>query len=197
MRKNIASDNSNFYTYAKDYLSLAFPKVNEYEIAQNAKEENEKGWKTRAGFDILNKKENYNEHPKRPPQSKVDELQMPHHIQAWETKMGTMSGRNYVSDGVKADWIPKVKGVQTFSDAKFFNTVFVSGDDMVAEEMAIKQREIDEWNKKIVVANKHFYVNTKPNESHQMQKFRGLREDKVNKIGLRLGTQKLNELNDR
>jgi hypothetical protein len=56
--------------------------------------------------------------------------------------------------------------VQTFSDAKFFNTVFVSGDDMVAEEMAIKQREIDEWNKKIVVANKHFYVNTKPNESH-------------------------------
>lgn len=80
MRKNIASDNSNFYTYAKDYLSLAFPKVNEYEIAQNAKEENEKGWKTKAGFDILNKKENYNEHPKRPPQSKVDELQMPHHI---------------------------------------------------------------------------------------------------------------------
>lgn len=91
---------------------------------------------------------------------------MPHHIQQWETKMGVQSGRVYHNDGTKNDWIPKVKGVQTFSDAKFFNTVFVSGDDMVAEEMAIKQREIDEWNKKIVVGNKHFFVNTKPNESH-------------------------------
>lgn len=92
---------------------------------------------------------------------------MPHHVQQWETKIGTLSQREqYNHDVSKSDWIPKVKGVQTFSDAKFFNTVFVSGDDMVAEELAIKQREIDEWNKKIVVANKHFYVNTKPNESH-------------------------------
>jgi hypothetical protein len=31
-----------------------------------------------------------------------------------------------------------IKGVTTFSDGKFFKTVFVSGDDMVAEELAIK-----------------------------------------------------------
>lgn len=68
---------------------------------------------------------------------------------------------------------------------------------MVAEEMAIKQREIDEWNKKIVVGNKHFFVNTKPNESHQLDKYQSLREDKVNKIGLRLGKQKLQQLTDR
>lgn len=74
LRKNIASDSGNFYTYAKDYLSLAFPRVNEYEIAVNAKLENERGWKTKTGFDILNKKENYNLHPKRPPQCKIDEL---------------------------------------------------------------------------------------------------------------------------
>lgn len=32
---------------------------------------------------------------------------------------------------------------------------------MVAEEKAIRQREIDEWNKKVVVENKHFTVNTR------------------------------------
>lgn len=53
----------------------------------------------------------------------------------------------------------------TFSEGKFFNTVFVSGDDMVAEEMAIKQKEQEEWNAKVVVANKHFSVNTKVLES--------------------------------
>jgi hypothetical protein len=34
LRKHIAEDNSKFYTYGKDYLSLAFPRVNEAEIAQ-------------------------------------------------------------------------------------------------------------------------------------------------------------------
>ena len=70
LRKTIAADNSNFYTYAKDHLSLAFPRVNEYEIAQKMKMDNQNGWKTKSGFDILNKKENYNLHPKKPPQSK-------------------------------------------------------------------------------------------------------------------------------
>lgn len=49
----------------------------------------------------------------------------------------------------------------TFSDAAFFNTVFVSGDDMVAEEQAIKKHEIEVWNSKVVVENKHFQVCSK------------------------------------
>ena len=53
--------------------------------------------------------------------------------------------------------------MQTFSDAKFFNTVFIGGDDMVAEELADKKREVEEWKKKVVVENEHFFVNTKPN----------------------------------
>ena len=62
----------------------------------------------------------------------------------------------------KPNFIHKVKGVNTFSDNRFFKTVFVSGDDMVAEEEAIKQKELEEWNAKVVVASKHFGVNTKP-----------------------------------
>lgn len=50
---------------------------------------------------------------------------------------------------------------------------------MVAEENAIKQKEIEDWNKKVVVANKHFFVNTKPNESSQVEKYRSLRQDPV------------------
>lgn len=40
----------------------------------------------------------------------------------------------YVDPENRTEFIPKVKGVNTFSDPKFFKTVFVSGDDMVAEE---------------------------------------------------------------
>jgi hypothetical protein len=87
LRKTITNDNKNFYTYGKDFMSLAFPRVNEYEIAQNAKQENEAGWKTKTGFDILNKKENYNLHPKKPPQPKIDELtNIPYHWQQAETE---------------------------------------------------------------------------------------------------------------
>lgn len=46
LRKQISNDNKNFYTYSKDFLSLAFPLINENEIAMKAKIENETKWKT-------------------------------------------------------------------------------------------------------------------------------------------------------
>ena len=66
LRQEMAKDNTKFYTYSKDYLSLAFPLVNENEIVQKAKEDNESRWKTKTGFDNVMKRENWNEHPKRP-----------------------------------------------------------------------------------------------------------------------------------
>jgi len=77
----------------------------------------------------------------------------------------TDPGHIYIDNQHRPEFIPKVKGVQTFSDPKFFKTVFVSGDDMVAEENAIRQKEIEDWNKKVIVSNTHFSVNTKPQES--------------------------------
>ena len=65
---------------------------------------------------------------------------------------------------------------------------------MVAEEQALKRSEMDVWNRKLVVDNKHFRVNTKPVESQQTEKYRGLREESVKKIGLRLATSRVNEL---
>lgn len=87
--------------------------------------------------------------------------------------------------------------MQTFSDAKFFNTVFIGGDDMVAEELADKKREVEEWKKKVVVENEHFFVNTKPNETHQKDKYHSMRQDPIVKIGLRLGAEKMKHLSER
>ena len=65
---------------------MAFPIVNENEIEQKAKEENERAWKTKSGFDNVMKRENWNEHPKKPDQSTIDNLKIPHYLQALETK---------------------------------------------------------------------------------------------------------------
>jgi hypothetical protein len=59
---------------------LAFPIVNENEIAIKEKEENERNWKTKAGFDNVMKRENWNEHPKKPHESVVKDLKSPHHV---------------------------------------------------------------------------------------------------------------------
>ena len=64
MRKVISQDKAHFYTYSKEHLSLAFPLVNENEIKMKEKEAGEAKWKTKAGFDTLNKKTNFNAHPK-------------------------------------------------------------------------------------------------------------------------------------
>lgn len=60
LRNMIENDSAHFYTYSKQYLSQSFPLVNENLIALKNKEDNERRWKTKAGFDVHGKKSNYN-----------------------------------------------------------------------------------------------------------------------------------------
>ena len=57
---------------------MSFPLVNENEIKKDAKEENERRWKTKGGFDNVMKRENWNEHPKRPHPSTIEGLKNPY-----------------------------------------------------------------------------------------------------------------------
>jgi hypothetical protein len=68
---------------------------------------------------------------------------------------------------------------------------------MVKEEAEQKQKEIDDWNKMVVVENTHFKVNTRVNKSHQMNKFKSIREGGVHKIGYRLSGNRANTMNAR
>jgi hypothetical protein len=43
------------------------------------KEENETRWKTKTGFDIFGKKNSFNEHPKKPHESMVEDLKEPYY----------------------------------------------------------------------------------------------------------------------
>mmetsp|Transcript_39149 Transcript_39149/g.51217 ORF Transcript_39149/g.51217 Transcript_39149/m.51217 type:complete len:87 (+) Transcript_39149:2512-2772(+) len=82
----IENDSSNFYTYSKDYLSQSFPLVNENLIAIKNKQENEKRWKTKAGFDVHGKKSDLNKHPKQPDQAVMDDLLIPYVVQKADQK---------------------------------------------------------------------------------------------------------------
>ena len=86
MRKHIAKDSGNFYTYSKEHLSLSFPLVNENQIKVKEKEDNESRWKTKGGFDVHMKKTNYNEHPKKPHPATQDDLKISYVDQKMETK---------------------------------------------------------------------------------------------------------------
>ena len=81
------------------------------------------------------------------------------------------------ADYGKDDFYSKVKNKQTFSDPSYFKTVFISGDDMVKEMAMQKQKEIDDFEKKVVVDNKHFSVNTRVLASHQMVKKNSILQD--------------------
>jgi len=47
------------------------------------------------------------------------------------------------------------------------------------------------------VANKHFAVNSRIPESQQIDKMKGIREDPISKIGLRLSNMKVKHLHQR
>ena len=124
MRKVIAKDHANYYTFSKDYNSGAFPVVNENEQAQDEKRHNEGKWRSKAGFDILNKRKNWNELPKKVPESVADNLTIPYISQIAEMKTGLKPKPFNADDPSKIDFHSAVKTSPTFSNRSYFKTVF-------------------------------------------------------------------------
>ena len=108
--------------------------VNEHEQKLKEKEDSEARWKTKNGFDNLIKNQSYAAHPKKPPQSVLDDLQIPY-VEQLKDKLSTMKGRApfVPEEAGKPDFFTNFRCPQTFAEREFFKTVFISGDDMVKE----------------------------------------------------------------
>jgi len=86
----------------------------------------------------------------------MDDLNIPYVAQKQDAKTKLSSAVYNPEDYGKKDFQSKVKAKHqqgTFSDPSFFKTVFIAGEDMVKEMEEDKQKEIDNFQKKVVVAN--------------------------------------------
>ena len=189
IRKYVANDKAHFYTYSPEHLSLAFPIINENEIAIKEKMLNQSKWKTPDGFHNVVKKpkEEYNAHPKKPPQSVLDDLKDPFYLQKQKKNEALKAlQREEKTDPNNDQFNLNIKPVYTFSNKEYFNTVFLGGDDVIKEMEEAKKAEHEVWKSKLIVENSHFKVNTRPERKmQQYDKIRGLLEDPPNKIGIR------------
>lgn len=102
------------------------------------------------------KKQDYNVHDKKPPQSVIDDFQIPY-VDQLKDKMEALKSRApFKPDEYKPDFQKNFRVPPNFSERDFFNTVFISGDDMVKEQLELKHKGQDEWKSKVVVKNTHF-----------------------------------------
>lgn len=201
LRKKLSEDPKNFYTWAEDHLSLAFPIVNEHEIKSKEKLANTSRWLTKDGFEnVLRRTVPYNEHGKKPPQCKLDELQFPYLEEqklkkAGESKKVPLEATKHGSDfnlNIKAE--RNCEGQELFSKPDFFKTVHLGGDDVIKEREEAKKKEHEEWKKKVVVKSAVFKVNTYNqtiNKPAQVDKHQGILKGKPMRAGLRLNNSQL------
>lgn len=63
----------------------------------------------------------------------MDDLLIPYVSQKADQKRQLQDAQYRPEDDGKPDFYSKVKNTKTFSDASYFKTVFISGDDMVKE----------------------------------------------------------------
>jgi hypothetical protein len=198
LRKTISKDKGNFYTYSPEHLSLAFPVVNENEIAYNEKMMNQSKWKTPDGFQNVTRKskEEYTIHSKKPPQDILDDLKDPYYEQRKRKEQALKAlQREERVDPNKQEFNLNIKPIDTFGPKESFNTVFLGGDDIIREMEEAKKAEYDTWKSKIVVDNTHFKVNTRPvHKMQQMDKRRGLLEDPPKKLGITGGSKRFKTL---
>ena len=199
MRKIIAEDKQHYYTYSNDFLGGAFPVVNEETQIASEKADSQARWITPTGFDNLNKRINWNQHPKKPDSAKLSDLSYPYVKQVASTKAALSTKMYRPQDIGKPVFVAGSKNLpSTFSHQTYFKTVFCdSADDVANQEQLEKQREKDEWQSKMVVSSKHFKVNTLSQQSNQKDKMKGLLKNPVSKISLRLNQSKLSSLQNR
>jgi predicted secreted protein len=158
------------------------------------KQKNMARWKSKNGFDVLNKRENWNEHPKSPPQSKKDEFLTPYHVQKAEEKAKLKSHTYDPREHNGLDFHSHVKSPTTFSEKEFFNSVFVSGGDAEKEAEDYRKNEQNLFSKKVVVDSLQFKVNTIVKKHDLVDKYKLILEDPPKKNGLSLSKKQLRNM---
>lgn len=134
-------------------------------------------FKTEKGFDILNKRENWNEHPKAPTKEEKKELAIPYHIQKLEQKKKLKSFAYDPAQNGGLDFVASKVTSKYFGDPESFKSVFVSGGDAEKEYADFVKNEQETFKKKLVVESPVFKVNTIVPKHHNVDKYNPLLED--------------------
>ena len=114
----------------------------------------------------------------------MEDLRMPYHLTKKEEKSKMKSFAYSPSEHGGLDFNLILQQEPLFSPQNYFKTVFASGGDMVAEEKAIRDKELETFNKKMVVDSKQFSVNTIVKKNHLLLKYTNIREDPAKKLGI-------------
>jgi hypothetical protein len=175
----------------------AFPLVNEYEVKLKEKLHNQKKWQTPQGFDVLNKRENWNLHPKAPTETEKAVLLEPYHLMKKEESERKKVFAYDPAEHGGLDFRSPNKKYPPFSQPDYFKSVFVAGGDAEKEYEDYLKAERDAWEKKVVVANKNFKVNKIVGKHNHLDKYKPILQEDAQKLGLVLSKKKLKSLTSR
>jgi len=189
MRKRLSAEKDGVFTYSLDFQSAAVSLVDETRLAQDAKEANQAAWMTKRGwvYPAPKKPSEYNVHPHKPSESRVDILK-----EQWienELHPTDVARDAELPDGQSDfDCIPS-NGKQIFGgqhlpvfereydsacvghyaklprgrkmeekNPDFFKSVHLTGAGLAQERAATKKREAELWQAKVVVDDLDFKV---------------------------------------
>eukprot|EP00898_Chlorokybus_atmophyticus_P001128 jgi/Chlat1/2015/Chrsp158S02306 len=128
----------------------------------------------------------YFTHPKKPTFARVAELAEPWEENAFANAVGLQRDSDSQLQVPFKTIVTAVHGNLFGKDPEYFKTVHSFGDGLQKEMEAAKQREVEEWKSKVVVADTNFHaVLPMRRISGALDKCRTLLADKPKKKGLR------------
>jgi hypothetical protein len=185
MRTRLAKDKSSLFTYSKEYFSQSVALVDPDRMALEAVAEGQARWKTKQGFmyPAPKSKRDFTASrvPNAPSAARVAELATP-----WDDPTDRVTderGGHATAPTDKPPFRaePKLGGVFGYVDGKgvpqegFFDSVFLSGDGLAAEEAAAAAAEVAAWRSKVVVDDVHFRAHpSKQGAGNQIDKFKSM-----------------------
>ena len=134
------------------------------------------------------KRQNWNTLSKKPTEAEIEALDFPYFEQVKEmrAKLKSLNRKPILSK----DFMSRVPSINTFSEQSYFKTIFSGAADLQSELSATRQKEVEEFKRKVVVDSLDFKVNKMIKHSHVLDKRKNLLEDPVQKKGLRLSLRR-------
>jgi hypothetical protein len=160
LREVACNDKDNFYTWSDKYFSLSIDPFTEKEVQTTQKLEHKSRMLTKTGFHNMISDDNKKLHPKRLHHTKIEELRTdPYYLQQ-DAKKKQLRDRD-------KETLPKGKpAFKNFLPKILHGT----GDGLVMENMTLsekieferkrKEKDRGDWQKKMVVTDPNFHVNT-------------------------------------
>lgn len=179
MREMARNDKDNFYTQSENYLSASIDPYSTKEARNIDNKISRAKYMSKEGIVTIIKKENPQRHRLALHKANIDDLHSePYHVAKERAKLGAKFKEELIPNvPVFTNFLPPLKHADPKTQDQEEGLTRL---EKMEQDKNMKRKDLDDFNKKLVVDSPNFYVNPNGAGTYNTDKYKGILHDPTN-----------------